>query len=147
MADIREQLQKRILYFDGGIGTSFQRMKLNEEHFRGDRFKNHKMPLIGNNDFLHPKLSPMQEDVNEYISLGKDSMEDSIKHLKGELQKVRTGKASPAMLDGLMVEYYGNPTPLNQVSNISTSDAKTIVIQPWEKTMLGPIEKSISLWH
>lgn len=85
----------------------------------------------------------MQEEVNEYISLGKDSMEDSIKHLKGELVKVRTGKASPAMLDGLMVEYYGNPTPLNQVSNISTSDAKTIVIQPWEKTMLGPIEKSI----
>ena len=83
------------------------------------------------------------EEVDDSILEGKLSMESTIEHLKSELIKVRTGKASPAMLNGIMVEYYGNPTPLNQVSNVSTSDAKTIVIQPWEKTMLAPIEKAI----
>lgn len=85
----------------------------------------------------------MQEDVDMAIDLAKQAMEDSIEHLQKELAKIRAGKASPAMLADLRVPYYGSPTPLNQVANVSTSDAKTLVIQPWEKNMLAPIEKAI----
>jgi ribosome recycling factor len=67
----------------------------------------------------------------------------AINHLEQELIKIRAGKASPQMLDGLVVDYYGNPTPINQVGNISTLDARTLTIQPWEKNMLQPIERSI----
>lgn len=77
------------------------------------------------------------------IELAKETMEDSIEHLRKELMKIRTGKASAAMLNGIRVVYYENLTPLNQVANVSTSDARTLVIQPWEKSMLGPIEKAI----
>lgn len=70
-------------------------------------------------------------------------MDGAIEHLNNELQKVRTGKASPSMLSSLMVSYYGSPTPVSQVANLGTSDARTITIQPWEKNMLGPIEKAI----
>lgn len=85
----------------------------------------------------------MEEDVNLIIEMAEDGMKHSLEHLQKELVKVRTGKASTAMLDGLLVAYYGSPTPLKQVANVNTSDARTIVIQPWEKNMLGPIEKSI----
>ncbi len=85
----------------------------------------------------------MQEDVNKYIEDAQHLMERAIEHLSHELIKVRTGKASPAMLEGLMVQYYGSPTPLNQVANITTGDARTIVIQPWERSMLGPISRAI----
>ena len=64
-------------------------------------------------------------------------------HLELELTKIRAGRANPAMLDSVHVDYYGTNTPLSQVSNVSTPDAKTIVIQPWEKSMVGPIEKAI----
>lgn len=70
-------------------------------------------------------------------------MRKAINHLEGELAKVRAGKATPQMLDGLVVDYYGNPTPINQVGNISVLDARTLTIQPWEKNMLQPIERSI----
>lgn len=72
-----------------------------------------------------------------------DHFDKAIEHLSFELNKIRAGKASPAMLNGLMVDYYGAPTPLTQVANISTPDARTISIQPWEKKMLGAIEKAI----
>jgi ribosome recycling factor len=85
----------------------------------------------------------MSEDINNYMKKGKDFMDKAIKHLHDELIKIRTGKASPAMLSGLMVEYYGNQTPLNQVSNVTASDARTLTIQPWEKSMLRPIEQAI----
>ncbi len=85
----------------------------------------------------------MQEEVNMYIDMAKESMEGSVDHLQKELVKIRTGKASPNMLGGLVVPYYGSPTPLNQVANVATSDAKTLVVQPWEKNMLAPIEKAI----
>lgn len=85
----------------------------------------------------------MQEDVKQSVRSAKEAMESSIEHLQHELVKIRTGKASPAMLNGIKVPYYGNLTPLNQVANVSTSDAKTLVIQPWEKSMLAPIEKAI----
>jgi ribosome recycling factor len=85
----------------------------------------------------------MQDEVNLYVEAAQESMENSIDHLQKELSKIRAGKASPAMLSGLLVSYYGSPTPLNQVANVSTSDSRTIVIQPWEKSMLAPIEKAI----
>ena len=85
----------------------------------------------------------METEVSEFIELAKMSMDGSIDHLKGELLKIRTGKASASMLDGIMVPYYGTPTKLNQVANVSTADARTLTIQPWEKNMLAPIEKAI----
>jgi ribosome recycling factor len=70
-------------------------------------------------------------------------MNKAIAHLESELQKVRAGKASPSMLEGLYVDYYGTPTPMNQVASVNTPDARTLIVQPWEKTMIKPIEKSI----
>ena len=85
----------------------------------------------------------MEETIESTLQHGKDAFDHAIEHFKHELVKIRAGKASPSMLAGIMVEYYGNPTPLNQVSNVSTPDSKTISIQPWEKNMLGPIEQAI----
>ncbi len=77
------------------------------------------------------------------MEIVKEGMAGALEHLQRELTHVKAGKASPAMVDGLRVDYYGALTPLSQVSNISTSDAKTLVIQPWEKSLLAPIEKAI----
>jgi ribosome recycling factor len=70
-------------------------------------------------------------------------MKEAVGRLKRELLKINTGKATPAMVNDLLVNYYGSPTPLKQVANVAKSDARTLTIQPWEKSMLGPIEKSI----
>ena len=85
----------------------------------------------------------MSEALEREIVSGERLMKAAIDHLRIELTKIRTGKASPAMLDGIMVSYYGTPTKLSQVANLSTPDSKTIAIQPWEKSMLGPIEQAI----
>lgn len=85
----------------------------------------------------------MQVDVNQFVVSAQNAMEHAIEHLQHELAKLRTGKASSSMIEELHVEYYGHPTLLSQVANLSTADARTIVIQPWEKNMLGPIEKAI----
>jgi len=85
----------------------------------------------------------MQEEVDFIIDLTSDKMKAAIKHLEKELVHIRAGKASPAMLDGVQVEYYGTLTPLNQVSNVSTPDARTVAIQPWEKNLIPVIEKAI----
>ena len=85
----------------------------------------------------------MVADVNNYIDQSKKYMDEALVHLEKELIKIRTGKASPAMLNGILVDYYDNPTPLNQVANVGASDAKTLTIQPWEKKMLGVIEQAI----
>lgn len=85
----------------------------------------------------------MDDLLSDQIQECQILMDGAIEHLNEELQKVRTGKASPTMLSSLMVSYYGSPTPLSQVANLGTSDARTITIQPWEKNMLGPIEKAI----
>ena len=85
----------------------------------------------------------MLAEVNDYIGKAKKYMDDAVEHLDQELAKIRTGKASPSMLNGILVEYYGNPTPLSQVANVGASDAKTLTIQPWEKTMLSVIEQAI----
>jgi len=73
----------------------------------------------------------------------EDSMKKAISHLETELVKIRAGKANPQMLDGIVVDYYGSPTPLNQVANVSVADVRTLTIQPWEKNMLQPIERAI----
>ena len=73
----------------------------------------------------------------------EDGMKKAITHLETELVKIRAGKANPNMLDGIMAEYYGSPTPIAQIANISALDARTISVQPWEKNMLQPIERAI----
>ncbi len=85
------------------------------------------------------------EEINMVLEMAEDGMKSSIDHLIKELSKIRAGKAHPSMLDGIMVDYYGSQTPLNQVSNVNTPDARTISIQPWEKAMLEPIEKAIMM--
>ena len=82
-------------------------------------------------------------DINQILTDTEATMTKAIGHLESELTKIRAGKATPSMLDGIMVDYYGNPTQLSQVANISVLDARTISIQPWEKSMLQPIEKGI----
>jgi ribosome recycling factor len=73
----------------------------------------------------------------------RKEMEGAIVHLEHEFTKIRTGKASPAMLEGIKVDYYGNMTPIEQIGNISTPDARQIIVQPWEKNMLNAIDKAI----
>ena len=84
----------------------------------------------------------MQGD-NEIGSFAKKAMEKAIDHLGDELVKIRAGKASPDILTGIVVDYYGSSTPIDQVGNISIMDARTLTIQPWEKNMLQPIERAI----
>jgi len=85
----------------------------------------------------------MSELIKKQLNDAKALMEKAIDHTDNELSKIRAGKASPAMLDGIAVDYYGTPTPLAQVGNVNTPDARTIVIQPWEKSLLPAIEKAI----
>ncbi|MEO5947834.1 MAG: ribosome recycling factor [Chitinophagaceae bacterium] len=85
----------------------------------------------------------MSDDISSIIADADDHMNKAISHLESELVKIRAGKANPQMLDSLVVDYYGNPTPINQVANVSVMDARTLTIQPWEKNMLQAIEKSI----
>ena len=85
----------------------------------------------------------MEDLLSDHLEEIKMLMEEAIDHLERELVKVRTGKASPAMLHGIMVNYYGTPTPLNQTASLGTADSRTITIQPFDKSNLAPIEKAI----
>ena len=85
----------------------------------------------------------MNEEVKFILDATKESMDKAIDHLEKELVKIRAGKANPSMLSSVMVEYYGNMTPLSQVSNINTPDGRTISVQPWEKSMIPVIESAI----
>jgi ribosome recycling factor len=85
----------------------------------------------------------MSDELNIIQESVQENMEKAINHLETELVKVRAGKANPNMVDGIVVDYYGTPTPINQVGNISVADARTLSIQPWEKNMLQPIERAI----
>jgi ribosome recycling factor len=85
----------------------------------------------------------MSEELSKQVAHAGDSMRKAISHLEAELVKIRAGKATPQMFDGLTVDYYGSPTPIGQVGNISVADARTITIQPWERNMIQPIERSI----
>jgi len=85
----------------------------------------------------------MTEEVQFCYDATKEQMEKVVKHLEHELMKIRAGKSSPMMLDSVFVDYYGVRTPLNQVANIATPDPRSIVVQPWDKNMIEPIEKAI----
>jgi len=85
----------------------------------------------------------MNEEIELITEETRERMEKALEHLEHELARLRAGRANPVLLDGITVDYYGVISPLTQVSNINTPDAKTISIQPWEKNMLGTIEKAI----
>ncbi len=85
----------------------------------------------------------MTEQVDKVVANTGELMKKAIGHLESELVKIRAGKANPQMLDGLVVDYYGAPTPINQVANITVTDARTITLQPWEKPMIALIERSL----
>lgn len=83
------------------------------------------------------------EEIKKSLEQAKESMENTLSFFEKDLQKIHAGKATPQMLDGLKVDYYGNMTPIEQVANINTPDAKQIIIQPWERNMIQVIEKAI----
>ncbi len=85
----------------------------------------------------------MQEEVDFVLEHCEEKMGSALEHLDKELIHIRAGKASPSMLDSVLVEYYGSMAPLSQVSNVSTPDARTIAVQPWEKSLIPAIEKAI----
>ena len=87
----------------------------------------------------------MAEGLDKIQSDTETSMNKALNHLETELVKIRAGKANPNMLDGIMADYYGNPTAINQVANVSVLDARTISVQPWEKNMLQVIERAITM--
>jgi ribosome recycling factor len=84
-------------------------------------------------------------DTKTIIENAQSLMEKAINHLEVELQKVRAGKASPAMVENIMVDYYGSKVPLSNTASVNTQDSRTLIIQPWEKSMLTPIEKAIQV--
>jgi len=85
----------------------------------------------------------MADTLSEVYDFLEDALKKNIDHTYGEFSKLRAGKANPRILDMVMVDYYGNPTPMNQVASVSAPDARTLMIQPWEKSMVGPIETAI----
>ncbi len=85
----------------------------------------------------------MEEELQLYVDDAKEKMQAAVKHLEKEFVKIRAGKASAEMLDTVVVDYYGTATPINRMANVSTSDARTIVIQPWDKTVIAEIERAI----
>ena len=85
----------------------------------------------------------MEEEINMFLEEAEDHMQKAVQHTSHEFSKIRAGKATPSMLDGIMVEYYGTPTPLSQTASINTPDARSILIKPWEKSLISEIEKSI----
>jgi ribosome recycling factor len=85
----------------------------------------------------------MSEEIVFLLEEAEEKMSNAIAHFERELVKIRAGKANPQMLDSVRVDYYGTMSPLSQISNINTPDARSIVVQPWEKSMLSPIEKAI----
>ena len=84
-------------------------------------------------------------DIKTVLDSAKSLMEKAIDHLEVELQKVRAGKANPVMLENVQVDYYGSRVPISNTASINTQDARTLIIQPWEKAMLTPIEKAIQM--
>ena len=87
----------------------------------------------------------MNEEIEFIIDTAKEAMNNAVEHLIKELRTIRAGKATPSMLANVLVDYYGSQTPLSQVANVNTPDARTLSIQPWEKSMLQEIEKAIQI--
>ncbi|HAT63449.1 MAG TPA: ribosome recycling factor [Flavobacteriaceae bacterium] len=87
----------------------------------------------------------MEDEIQFILDSTEEAMKNALVHLEKKLVTIRAGKASPAMLSGVMVDYYGTPTPLNQVANVNTPDGMTLTIQPWEKALIPEIEKGIQI--
>lgn len=87
----------------------------------------------------------MSAEVESIIIDTQLTMQKALNHLEAELVKIRAGKANPTMLDGIVADYYGNLTPINQIANITVLDARTISVQPWEKNMLQAVERAITM--
>ena len=85
----------------------------------------------------------MEEEILLYLETTEENMQESIEHFKKGLSRIRSGKANPSMLEGVMVDYYGAMTPINQVASIKAIDGRTLVLSPWEKSMLAPVEQAI----
>ena len=85
----------------------------------------------------------MNEEAQMCLDEAKENMENAISHLEKEFHKIRTGKASPSMLDGVMIDYYGTKTPIDQTANINTPDPRQIIVQPWDKSIIIELEKAI----
>ncbi|HLT06029.1 MAG TPA: ribosome recycling factor [Cyclobacteriaceae bacterium] len=83
------------------------------------------------------------EEIQLYIEEAKELMQKAVDHTASELVKIRAGKAMPNLVDGIMVNYYGSPSPINQVSSVTTPDARTLAIKPWERNLISEIEKAI----
>ena len=84
-----------------------------------------------------------EDEVNIYLEATSEAMDRAVDHLRNELMNIRAGKATPGMVEGVRIDYYGSESPLNQVASISTPDAHTIVVQPWEKSLIATISKAI----
>tara|TARA_R110000822_G_scaffold127579_3_gene263145 strand:+ start:469 stop:1056 length:588 start_codon:yes stop_codon:yes gene_type:complete len=93
----------------------------------------------------HLKKLKMEDEIEFLIDGTREAMDKAVTHLEKQLANIRAGKASPSMVGSVMVDYYGSPTPLNQVANVNTPDGMTISIQPWEKTLIPEIEKGIQI--
>jgi len=81
--------------------------------------------------------------IDDILKDAEQRMQKSIDSMRSDMAKIRTGRASPAIIEHIMVDYYGNPTPINQVANITVQDARTLGVQPWEKPMVPVVEKAI----
>jgi ribosome recycling factor len=88
-------------------------------------------------------MTDLSAQTEQLLTQAEQQMKKGIQHLEVELVKIRAGRANPNMIDGIVVDYYGSPTPIQQVGNVSVTDARTLTIQPWEKNMLQPIERAI----
>jgi len=95
--------------------------------------------------FSQIKILNMNEELQFILDTADEAMSNAIKHLEKQFVNIRAGKASPAMLGSVMVDYYGSQSPIAQVSNVSAPDGRTIIVQPWEKSMLKEIEKAIMI--
>jgi ribosome recycling factor len=93
--------------------------------------------------FVYSNNSNMSDELQKISSDAENGMKKAINHLEIELSKIRAGKATPSILEGINVDYYGAPTPISQVANVQVLDSRTISIQPWEKSMLALIERAI----
>lgn len=105
----------------------------------------YSVPTQPNPYFLNSRLLSLKNmsDTASLIAQCEDLDRKAVEHLENELLKIRAGRANPSMLDGIRVDYYGSEVPLSQVSNINTPDARTILVQPWEKKLIDAIEKAI----
>ena len=99
--------------------------------------------MVGFISFVYSKERIMSEALSKITADAENGMKKAINHLEIELTKVRAGKASPSILEGINVDYYGTPTPISQVANVAVLDTRTISVQPWEKNMLALIERAI----